>query len=243
MSIRVFLVDDQALVLSAFALVIRSAPDMDVVGTALDGADLLRRVEAARPDVVLMDLRMPEVDGITATASVTARHPEVRVLVLATFDSEDDVVAAVRAGASGYLLKDAEPEALLDAIRRVRAGDAVLAPSATRRLLDRVGPILSSVGPGAPAGYEQLTAREREVLEHLAGGRSNVEIGQELFLSETTVKSHVGQVLGKLGVRDRLQAVVLAYRHGLVPLDPPRGGDLGVPDGPWEGGGAAGPAG
>ncbi len=222
MTIRVFLADDQALVLSAFALVVRSAADMDDVGTALDGADLLRRVGASRADVVLMDLRMPEVDGITATASIVARHPEVRVLVLTTFDSEDDVIAAVWAGASGFLLKDAEPEALLAAIRRVHMGDAVLAPSATRRLLDRVGPALAPQ-PVPPVGYAELTAREREVLLHLAQGLSNAEIGGALFLSETTVKSHVGQILGKLGVHDRLQAVVLAYRHGLVSPDPPRG--------------------
>ncbi|MBB3677135.1 response regulator [Modestobacter versicolor] len=220
--IRVVLVDDQQLVRAGFRMVIDSQPDLTVVGEAGDGGaavDLLRRTPA---DVVLMDVRMPGTDGIAATAQVTALPDPPRVVVLTTFDLDEYVVAAIGAGASGFLLKDAPPEEMLDAVRTVHAGDSVIAASSTRRLLQHVAPMLR--GAGGPAGTTQadpgalaeLTPREKEVLVQMAYGASNTEIASQLFVSEATVKTHVGRVLAKTGSRDRVQAVVLAYRTGLV---------------------------
>ncbi|MCZ2817136.1 response regulator [Modestobacter sp. VKM Ac-2984] len=220
--IRVVLVDDQQLVRAGFRMVIDSQPDLTVVGEAGDGAaavELLRRTPA---DVVLMDVRMPGTDGIAATELVTALPEPPRVVVLTTFDLDEYVVAAIGAGASGFLLKDAPPEEMLAAVRTVHAGDSVIAASSTRRLLQHVAPILRGAGNGGgtsqvdPSALAELTPREREVLVLMAYGASNTEIAAQLFVSEATVKTHVGRVLFKTGSRDRVQAVVLAYRTGLV---------------------------
>jgi DNA-binding NarL/FixJ family response regulator len=216
--IRVVLVDDQQMVRAGFRMVIDSQPDLTVVGEAGDGAaavDLLRRTPA---DVVLMDVRMPGVDGIQATAQVGALPDPPRVVVLTTFDLDEYVVAAIGAGASGFLLKDAAPEEMLDAVRTVHAGNSVIAASSTRRLLQHVAPLLRSQTPSTapPPGLAELTPREREVLVQMAYGATNTEIAGRLFVSEATVKTHVGRVLAKTGSRDRVQAVVLAFRTGLV---------------------------
>ncbi|MCZ2831011.1 response regulator transcription factor [Modestobacter sp. VKM Ac-2986] len=220
--IRVVLVDDQQLVRAGFRMVIDSQPDLTVVGEAGDGAaavDLLRRTAA---DVVLMDVRMPGMDGIAATEQVTALPEPPRVVVLTTFDLDEYVVAAIGAGASGFLLKDAPPEEMLAAVRTVHSGDSVIAASSTRRLLQHVAPILreangtSASAPADPSALVELTPREKEVLVQMAYGSSNTEIASQLFVSEATVKTHVGRVLAKTGSRDRVQAVVLAYRTGLV---------------------------
>jgi DNA-binding NarL/FixJ family response regulator len=222
--IRVALVDDQLLVRAGFRMVIDSQPDLRVVAEAGDGAKAVRAVADQPVDVVLMDVRMPGVDGLTATEQITTRTPSPgapapRVIVLTTFDLDEYVLGAIRAGASGFLLKDAPPEEMLAAIRTVHAGDAVIAPSATRRLLERLVTALpgrTGLDPATAAGLAQLTDREREVLLLIARGRSNAEIAAELYLAEATVKTHVGRVLAKLGARDRVQAVVIAYESGLV---------------------------
>jgi DNA-binding NarL/FixJ family response regulator len=222
--IRVFLVDDQALVRAGFRLVIDSQPDMTVVGEAGDGRDALEALGVTSADVVLMDVRMPELDGVATTAHLIGRDGDAapRVVMLTTFDLDEYVFSAIRAGASGFLLKDAEPEELLAAIRAVATGDAVVAPSATRRLLEQVADRL----PGATADprLETLTDRERSVLLEVARGASNVEVGDALFMAEATVKTHVGRLLAKLGARDRVQLVVFAYESGLVrPVSDPGG--------------------
>jgi DNA-binding NarL/FixJ family response regulator len=209
---RVFLVDDQALVRAGFRMLIDAQPDMEVVGEAEDGRDALERLEVTRVDVVLMDVRMPELDGVRATELLLARPAAPKVIVLTTFDVDEYVYAAIRAGASGFLLKDARPDELLSAIRAVIAGDAVIAPSATRRLLEHVAGALPTPDPR----LDQLTAREREVLLHVARGRSNAEIAAELYMAEATVKTHVGRLLAKLAQRDRVQLAVYAYETGLV---------------------------
>ena len=219
--IRVALVDDQQLVRAGFRMVIDSQPDLEVVLEAGDGAEALRRLAVVEADVVLMDVRMPTLDGLTATARLTAGpHPGTtvpRVVVLTTFDLDEYVLSAIRAGASGFLLKDAPPEEMLAAIRTVHAGDAVIAPSSTRRLLEHLVTALPDPAGNPPhPGLAELTDREREVLVHMARGRSNTEIGQDLFVAEATVKTHVGRILAKLGARDRVQAVVTAYEGGLV---------------------------
>ncbi len=220
--IAVALVDDQQLVRAGFRMVIDSQPDLAVVLEAGDGAQAVRALSRPAPhvDVVLMDVRMPTMDGLTATAQITARPGAPRVVVLTTFDLDEYVLEAIRAGASGFLLKDAPPEEMLGAIRTVHRGDAVIAPSSTRRLLEHLVQVLP-----APEGADdsparraigELTEREREVLVLMARGRSNTEIGQDLFVAEATVKTHVGRILAKLAVRDRVQAVVAAYEAGLV---------------------------
>jgi len=211
--VRVLLVDDQELVRSGFAMLLGAQDDIEVVGEAADGAEGVERAAALRPDVVLMDVRMPVMDGIEATRSITALEPAPRVLVLTTFDLDEHVYAALAAGASGFLLKDAPSTQLVHAIRVAAAGDALLAPSVTRRLIARFTdePVLARVE--LPA---DLTPRETEVLALLAEGLSNAEIADRLFVGEATIKTHVARVLAKLGVRDRVQAVVLAYRSGLV---------------------------
>ncbi|WP_159810826.1 response regulator [Cellulomonas citrea] len=222
--IRVALVDDQQLVRAGFRMVIDSQPDLEVVLEAGDGRAAVHGLAAERSpgvDVVLMDVRMPTMDGLTATAAITAAGPCPRVIVLTTFDLDEYVLRAIRAGASGFLLKDAPPEEMLAAIRTVHAGDAVIAPSSTRRLLEHLVEVLppdedsTRDDPGRLA-VADLTDREREVLVLMARGRSNTEIGQDLFVAEATVKTHVGRILAKLGARDRVQAVVTAYETGLV---------------------------
>ncbi|PPK94238.1 DNA-binding NarL/FixJ family response regulator [Kineococcus xinjiangensis] len=216
MTIRVVLVDDQELVRTGLAMVVDSADDMRVVGEAADGERALDVVATTPADIVLMDVRMPRLDGVEATRRLLARYPDgPRVVLLTTFDLDEHVFAALKAGASGFLLKDATAEDVLSAVRAVHAGDAVLAPSATRRLLARVARDLPGPRPG-PDPLERLTPREREILAEVATGESNAEIAARLHLSEATVKTHVGRLLAKLGLRDRVQAVVLAYESGVV---------------------------
>ncbi|MFE9787184.1 response regulator [Nocardia salmonicida] len=215
MPISVLVVDDQELMRMGLKMVLGAHPDIEVIGEAGNGDEAVRRASELRPDVVLMDVRMPVVDGVTATARIVAAGEGVRVLVMTTFDLDEHALGALRAGASGFLLKDTPPEDLISAIRSVAGGDAVVSPKVTKRLLDR----LVAEDPTTlrdPKILDVLTAREREVLEQIAVGRSNAEIAAALFLSEATVKTHVGRVLTKLGLRDRVQAVVLAYETGLV---------------------------
>jgi DNA-binding NarL/FixJ family response regulator len=219
--IRVVLVDDQQLVRAGFRMVIDSQPDLSVVGEAGNGAEAVELLRRTPADVVLMDIRMPGTDGLAATEQVTALPEPPRVVVLTTFDLDEYVVAAIGAGASGFLLKDAPPEEMLAAVRTVHAGDSVIAASSTRRLLQHVAPMLRGAGGAAsaqadPRALAELTPREKEVLVLMAYGASNTEIARQLFVSEATVKTHVGRVLSKTASRDRVQAVVLAYRTGLV---------------------------
>jgi DNA-binding NarL/FixJ family response regulator len=212
--IRVVVVDDQELMRVGFRMVLGAQADIDVVGEAGDGAQAIRMAEELRPDVVLMDVRMPVLDGVEATKQIVAAGT-ARVLVMTTFDLDEYVYSALQGGASGFLLKDTQPGHLVSALRAVASGDAVVSPSVTRRLLDRF------VGTGgAPmrdtAELDVLTDREREVLVLIAKGMSNLEIAEALFLSEATVKTHVGRILAKLELRDRVQAVVLAYETGLA---------------------------
>ncbi len=217
MTIRVLIADDQPLVLEGFGSVVRRADDLELVGEATDGASAVTLTSELRPDVVLMDVRMPVLDGIAATAAITQDQATagVRVLVLTTFDLDEYVYAALRAGASGFLLKDTRPELLLDAVRTIAAGDALLAPSVTRRLIERH----ARIGAGVPHDPEALTAltdREREVLEHVGRGSSNQEIATDLMMSPATAKTHVSRIMSKLHARDRAQLVVLAYETGLI---------------------------
>jgi DNA-binding NarL/FixJ family response regulator len=213
---KIFLVDDQQLVRAGFRMLIESQDDMEVVGEAGDGAEATERLAVTRADIVLMDVRMPRMDGVEATRVLAARGERPRVVVLTTFDLDEYVYSALHAGASAFLLKDAPPEVLLAAVRDVHAGDAVVAPSATRRMLERFlsGPVAPELGNDVRLA--ELTAREREVLELIARGRSNTEIAAELFLAEATVKTHVGRILAKTGSRDRVHLVVLGYDTGLV---------------------------
>ena len=215
--IRVALVDDQQLVRAGFRMVIDSQPDLEVALEAGDGAQALRLLAGHAVDVVLMDVRMPTMDGLSATAELTQREGAPRVIVLTTFDLDEYVLEAIRSGASGFLLKDAPPEEMLAAIRTVHRGDAVIAPSSTRRLLEHLVTALP-VEAAAPQheALGALTDREREVLVLMARGRSNTEIAGDLFVAEATVKTHVGRILSKLEARDRVQAVVTAYETGLV---------------------------
>jgi DNA-binding NarL/FixJ family response regulator len=215
MTIRVAIADDQALVRGGFRMILDARDDIEVVGEASDGAEAVALVERFDPDVVLMDVRMPGTDGIEATRRIAAAGSRARVVVLTTYDLDEYVFAAVRAGASGFLLKDVRPPDLVEAVRVVAGGDALLAPSATRRLLDRFAGTLPDTGP-PPAGLEELTEREVEVFRLVALALSNAEIARRLVLTEATVKTHVSSVLRKLGLRDRVQAVVHAYDVGLV---------------------------
>lgn len=221
MTIRVLLVDDQALVRAGFAMVIDSQDDMKVIAQAENGREAVNTVAAQAVDVVLMDIRMPVLDGLSATAEIMAlgdarKLPRVpTVIVLTTFDTDEYALSALRSGASGFLLKDARPEVLLDSIRQAHTGGAVIAPSTTRRLLQTV-----IAEPAPPTEHaqklERLTAREREVFQLIAQGKSNAEIGDELFMAEPTVKTHVRNILAKLEVRDRIHAVILGYETGIV---------------------------
>ncbi|GGN48179.1 DNA-binding NarL/FixJ family response regulator [Actinoplanes campanulatus] len=215
MSIRVLIVDDQALVRAGFAMVLSAQADMEVVSEAGDGAEALSLLVRVPADVVLMDIRMPVMDGVEATRRICAGPDGPRVLVLTTFDTDEDAFAALQAGASGFLLKNAPPEQLLAAIRVVAAGESVVAPRVTRALLDRFAGQLTLPGR-ADERLAMLTEREREVLELVAAGLSNVEIAGRLFVAEGTVKTHFGRILAKLELRDRVQAVVFAYEIGLV---------------------------
>jgi DNA-binding NarL/FixJ family response regulator len=214
-SIRVFLADDQALVRSGFRMLIESEDDLVVVGEASDGAAAVRALMTQPVDVVLMDIRMPVMDGVEATRQIARAGLDTKVLVLTTFDLDEYVFAALKAGASGFLLKDARPADLLNAIRNVAAGEAVMAPSATRRLLDHVVPILPTA-PGVDTRLNVLTEREREVLIEIAAGATNSEIATTLYMAEGTVKTHIGRLLAKLHCRDRVGLVLLAYETGLV---------------------------
>jgi DNA-binding NarL/FixJ family response regulator len=216
-AIRVFLVDDQAMVRAGFRMLVDSQPDMAVVGEAGDGSEAVQQLAVTAADVVLMDVRMPRVDGVQATRELTRRRDAPRVIVLTTFDLDEYAFAAIRAGASAFLLKDATPPELLSAIRSVQSGDAVVAPSTTRRLLEHFAAILpDGDGSPAPGALETLTERERQVLHLVARGLSNTEIAERLVVAEATVKTHVGRILAKTGARDRVQLVVLAYENGLV---------------------------
>ena len=217
-AIRVLLVDDQPLLRTGFRMILEAEQDLAVVGEAGDGLQALDQVRALQPDVVLMDIRMPRMDGVEATRQITGpgRDGPAKVLVLTTFDLDEYVVEALRAGASGFLLKDAPANELVQAIRVVAAGEAMLAPSITRRLLDKYADHLPSGEEPVPDTLHTLTEREVEVLKLVARGLSNAEIAADLFVSETTVKTHVGHVLTKLGLRDRVQAAVYAYESGLV---------------------------
>jgi DNA-binding NarL/FixJ family response regulator len=215
--IRIAIVDDQALVRSGFRMILEAQEDFDVVGEAENGREAVDFVLSSSVDVVLMDVRMPELDGIEATARIIREKPDTQVLVLTTFDLDEYVARALRAGASGFLLKDVRPAQLVDAIRVVAGGDALLAPTITRRLLDRFAASLDA-GPSPELGA--LTDRELEILKLVAEGMSNAEIADRLFLGESTVKTHVSAVLRKLGVRDRVQAVIAAYDAGLVRPSP-----------------------
>ncbi len=216
--ITVLIVDDQALVRAGFSMILSAEPDIEVIGEAGNGFEALEMANKLHPDVVLMDIRMPEMDGITATRKLCENRPAdpscPRILILTTFDLDDYVYDAVRAGASGFLLKDTPPDDLAEAIRVVASGEASLSPSVTRKLLEEF--TKTSAVPQPNAGISDLTEREEEVLRQLARGFSNSEIAEELFVSETTVKTHVSHILTKLELRDRVQAVVVAYESGLV---------------------------
>jgi DNA-binding NarL/FixJ family response regulator len=218
--ISVLLVDDQTLIRMGMRLVLEAAGDLTVVGEAGDGSAALTQVAALDPDVVLMDVRMPGMNGIEATGRIAAEHPRSRVLILTTFDLDEYAFEGLRAGASGFLLKDAPPADLVAAVRTVASGDAVVSPRITRRMLELFADRMPEAGaaqrPPLDPRLDSLTPRETEVLQAVAQGLSNQEIADRLVLSETTVKTHVGRVLAKLGVRDRVQAVVLAYETGLV---------------------------
>jgi DNA-binding NarL/FixJ family response regulator len=209
--IRILLADDQALVRGGFRMILEAEPDIEVVGEAADGSEVVERALETRPDLVLMDVRMPALDGIEATRRLLAALPATRVLILTTFDLDEYVVDAFRAGASGFLLKTAPPQQLVAAVRTVQEGDALLAPVSTRRLIEQVARPVT-----APPALEQLTAREQDVLRLLARGLTNAEIAGELVVEPSTIKSHVASLLSKLNLRDRVHAVVFAYESGLV---------------------------
>ncbi|MHB8621718.1 MAG: response regulator [Chloroflexota bacterium] len=217
-TVRVLLADDQALLRQGLRMMVDAQPDLEVVGEAADGVEAVAMIGRLGPDVVLMDIRMPNMDGVEATRLICSgpSGSAPRVIVLTTFDLDEYVVGALRAGASGFLLKDAPPADIIAGIRVVNAGDALLAPSVTRRLLDRFASRSEITNLAAPPGLDQLTEREREVMALIVRGLSNAEIRNELHVSEPTVKTHVGRILMKLGVRDRVQLVVLAYERGLV---------------------------
>ena len=213
--IRVLLVDDDALMRAGLEAIFSSDRAIEVVGEAVDGGDALRRVDELRPDVVLMDVRMPALDGIAATREIVARAPDARVVILTTFEDDEYIFGALTAGASGFLLKRTSPELLIEAIKAVAAGDSLLSPSVTRRVIDRMAALPSGEAV-LDRRVELLTTREREVLEQLARGLSNAEIARVLVIEESTVKTHVKRVLMKLGLRDRVQAVIFAYESGLT---------------------------
>ena len=221
MSLGVLIADDQALMRAGFRMILEAEPDLEVVGEAANGEEAVAEAERLHPDVVLMDVRMPEMDGIEATRRLLDGDGNTKVVMLTTFDMDEYVYEALRAGASGFLVKDVPPEQLVAGIRSVAAGDSLLAPSVTRRLIQEFVRRPPDVSRSASPELARLTAREVEVLQMMARGMSNAEIATELFVSETTIKTHVAHVLAKIGVRDRVQAVVYAYESGVVlPGDP-----------------------
>lgn len=223
--IRVLVADDQEMVRAGFRLLLERVEDIEVVAEAEDGAKAVAEVARSRPDVALMDVRMPQLDGLTATRQILAESAATKVIVLTTFDVDDYVFEAMRIGASGFLLKSSPPERLIEAIRLVAAGDALLDPGVTRRVIEKFGK-QSGLEPRPAPELARLTARELEVLAEVTGGLSNAEIAQTLFISEATVKTHVARMLAKLQLRDRVQAVVFAYEHGLAPTPGARGSAL-----------------
>jgi len=228
MSIRVLVADDQSMVRAGFRMLLSGQADIDVVAEASNGLEAVEKAARFDPDVVLMDIRMPELDGLEATRRILATGGTSRILVLTTFDLDEYVYEALRAGASGFVLKDDPPEQLIGAIRTVAAGDALLSPAVTKRVIAQFTRLPR---PTPPKALDELSARERDVLRLMARGLSNAEIGKELFIGETTVKTHVTHVLQKLGPRDRVQAVVLAHQSGLMETDAPRRSDEDGPIG------------
>ena len=218
MSIRVLVADDQSLVRGGFRMLLAGEPDMEIVAEASNGLEAVDKAARFHPTVVLMDIRMPELDGLEATRRILAADEEARILILTTFDLDEYVYEALRSGASGFVLKDEPPEQLLAAIRTVAAGDALLSPSVTKRVIKQFA---RTPRPAPPKEFDELTSREQEVFRLIADGLSNVEIGQQLYISDTTVKTHITHILQKLGLRDRVQAVVLAYQTGLFETDAP----------------------
>ncbi len=222
MSIQVLVADDQSLVRAGFRTLLAGEDEIEVVAEASNGLEAISQAARFHPTLVLMDIRMPELDGLEATRRILAADPEARVLILTTFDLDEYVYEALSAGASGFVLKDDPPERLIAAIRTVAAGDALLSPAVTRRVIERFARMPRSE---PPAGLDELTEREREILGLIAQGLSNAEIGRELYIGETTVKTHVTHILRKLGLRDRVQAVVLAHQSGLLETDAPEPSD------------------
>ena len=218
MSIRVLVADDQSLVRGGFRMLFAGAPDMEIIAEASNGLEAVDKAARFHPTVVLMDIRMPELDGLEATRRILAADEEARILILTTFDLDEYVYEALRSGASGFVLKDEPPEQLLAAIRTVAAGDALLSPSVTKRVIKQFA---RTPRPAPPKEFDELTPREQEVFRLIAEGLSNVEIGQQLYISDTTVKTHITHILQKLGLRDRVQAVVLAYQTSLFETDAP----------------------
>jgi DNA-binding NarL/FixJ family response regulator len=217
MKIRVLVADDQSMVRAGFRMLLRGEDDIEVVAEASNGREAVEKAARFEPTIVLMDIRMPELDGIEATRRILGANRAARVLILTTFDLDEYIYEALRAGASGFVLKDDPPEQLIAAVRTVAAGDALLSPTVTTRVISRFARVTR---PELPKGLDELTAREREILRLIAAGLSNAEIGQELYIGETTVKTHVTHILQKLGLRDRVQAVVLAHQTGLFETDP-----------------------
>ncbi|WP_067781917.1 response regulator [Actinomyces vulturis] len=220
--IRILLADDQALMRMGFSMVLNAQPDIEVVGEAQDGHAAVTQARALKPDVILMDVRMPSMDGIEATRQIVEAIPDTRILILTTFDLDEYAFAGLKAGASGFLLKDTRPEELVEAIRTIASGEAVVSPRVTKRMLDMFASRLPEeeenidTSDGNSEILDGLTPREQEILMLIAQGLSNAEIAEQLYVSATTVKTHVGNVLTKLGVRDRVQAVVYAYESGLI---------------------------
>ncbi len=218
MTIRVLIADDQSMVRAGFRMLLSGEEDIDVVGEARDGLEAVDKAARLDPTVVLMDIRMPELDGLEATRRIIAANDGARILILTTFGLDEYIYEALRAGASGFVLKDDPPEQLIAAVRTVAAGEALLSPTVTKRVIKQFARIPR---PEPPKGLDELTARERDILRLIADGLSNAEIGERLYISETTVKTHVTHVLQKLGLRDRVQAVVMAYQTGLIEADTP----------------------
>jgi DNA-binding NarL/FixJ family response regulator len=217
MTTRVLIADDQSMVRRGFRMIIDAEPDLDVVAEASDGEQAIAACARFTPDVVLMDIRMPTVDGLEATRRILSGDSAPRVIILTTFDLDEYVFEALRVGASGFLLKNSPPEQLIQAVRLAAGGDALLDPGVTRRIIEKFGELGGGVPSATPEGIEELTPREHEVLELVAQGLSNAEIAERLVLAPGTVKTHVARVLSKLGLRDRVQAVVFAHEHGISP--------------------------